>query len=220
MNNEQFYIAGFWRFQKTLLVVSIFIMLAAMMTIDASLLPIHWNIYGEADQFANKYLALGFWPIIIAALMLLMVFIPKLEKRKNNLKQSKKATSFVLGGVSLLIFMCQMIAILVVLGLITSFVHWVVTLISILIIVMGNFLTKLQSNYSIGIRTKWTLSDDRVWAKTHRFASLVFILIGMLSLTSIFWMPTQWLFINVVVFVFGTLICVPYSYVIYKKLNK
>ena len=219
MNNEPFYVAGFWRFQRTLLVVSILIMLAAMMTIDASLLPIHWNIYGEVDQFANKYLALGFWPIIIAALMVLMLFIPKLEKRKMNLKQSKKATSYVLGGISLLIFLCQMIAILVVLGLITSFSHWIVTLISILIIVMGNFLTKLQSNYTMGIRTKWTLLDDRVWAKTHRFASLVFILIGMLSLTSIFWMPAQWLFINVVVFIFGTLICVPYSYIIYRKMN-
>mgnify|MGYP006090988093 CR=1 FL=1 len=219
MKVDTFYVPGFWRFQWVVLITSIVLMSGAMITIEASLLPIHWNIYGDADRFADKNLALALWPVIIFALILFMKAIARLEKRKDNLKQSKKATSVVLGSVSLLLLIIQLFAILLVLGLIQSFAHWVVCLISIVFLVMGNFLTKIHSNYSMGIRTKWTLGDERVWVKTHRFTSLLIILIAVLSLTSIFWMPPQWLFINVVVFILGLLISVPYSYLVHKKLN-
>ena len=219
MKNEAFYISGFWRFVWVLLLVSVVFSSAAMMTIEASLLPIHWNIYGDADQFADKNLALALWPLIILALIGLFKVIPKFEKRKEHLKQSKKATSFLLGGVLLLIFVLQLLFVFYVLGVIDSMMHWVTGVVSVLILVMGNFITKLQSNYSIGIRTKWTLNDERVWVKTHRFASLLFILVGVLSLTTVFWMPPQWMFLNIVVFVLSTVICVPYSYLVSNSLE-
>jgi len=33
---------------------------------------------------------------------------------------------------------------------------------------LGNYLTRIEPNWFIGIRTPWTLSSDAVWRKTHR----------------------------------------------------
>ena len=41
-------------------------------------------------------------------------------------------------------------------------------LIGLLYIIIGNVMPKLRFNYVAGIRTPWTLSDERVWDKTHR----------------------------------------------------
>jgi uncharacterized membrane protein len=37
--------------------------------------------------------------------------------------------------------------------------------------VIGNFLGKVRRNFYIGVRTPWTLVDERVWYATHRFTA-------------------------------------------------
>ena len=39
-----------------------------------------------------------------------------------------------------------------------------------LLAVLGNFFSRLQRNYFLGIRPPWTLDDDATWRATHRFA--------------------------------------------------
>jgi hypothetical protein len=53
-------------------------------------------------------------------------------------------------------------------------------LIGSLLIGTGNVFGKLRSNRLIGIRSPWTLSSDRVWDQTHRFAGRSFVLGGAL----------------------------------------
>ena len=45
---------------------------------------------------------------------------------------------------------------------------------------MGNYLTTVQPNYFVGIRTPWTLESPSVWARTHRVGGMVFCLAGLL----------------------------------------
>ncbi|MFB0965292.1 MAG: SdpI family protein [Patescibacteria group bacterium] len=45
---------------------------------------------------------------------------------------------------------------------------------------MGNYLGKVRSNFFLGIRTPWTLSDETVWNRTHRFAAKTFVFAGIL----------------------------------------
>ena len=40
----------------------------------------------------------------------------------------------------------------------------------LLLAVLGNYLPKTRYNYVMGVRTPWTLSDERVWDQTHRLA--------------------------------------------------
>lgn len=48
-----------------------------------------------------------------------------------------------------------------------------------LFLVIGNVMRKLRPNYTVGIRTPWTLANERVWDKTHRFGGLVFFIAGL-----------------------------------------
>ena len=51
--------------------------------------------------------------------------------------------------------------------------------IGLLFVVIGNFLGKLRSTWFVGIRTPWTLSSERAWARTHRLGGYLFVALGL-----------------------------------------
>ena len=52
-------------------------------------------------------------------------------------------------------------------------------LVGILFLIIGNYLPKCRQNYTIGIKTPWTLDNEENWNKTHRFAGWCFLLGGV-----------------------------------------
>jgi len=53
--------------------------------------------------------------------------------------------------------------------------------VAVMLAVIGNVLGKLRQNRIIGIRTPWTLGDEQVWDKTHRFTGRAMV-VGALVL--------------------------------------
>ncbi|MGH6963881.1 MAG: SdpI family protein [Phenylobacterium sp.] len=49
----------------------------------------------------------------------------------------------------------------------------------VLLLAVGNYLGKARQNAVVGIKTPWTLSDPRVWDKTHRFTGRAMFLGGL-----------------------------------------
>jgi immunity protein, SdpI family len=56
--------------------------------------------------------------------------------------------------------------------------------VGLLFVMLGNYLSRVQPNWFLGIRTPWTLSSDKVWRKTHRIGGALFVVggIGMVAL--------------------------------------
>ncbi|MCL6460176.1 MAG: SdpI family protein [Gorillibacterium sp.] len=52
--------------------------------------------------------------------------------------------------------------------------------VGIVFVIVGNFLYRAKRSYGHGIKNRWTLSNSKVWSKTHHFSSIVFILAGAL----------------------------------------
>jgi uncharacterized membrane protein len=82
---------------------------------------------------------------------------------------------------------------------------------------LGNVLGKVRRNFYIGIRTPWTIADERVWYATHRFGAKTFVVGGLLALLlalgdTAFWIP----FSTIIV---AALSPVVYSLVYYKRLE-
>ncbi|TFW31670.1 SdpI family protein, partial [Pseudomonas putida] len=48
------------------------------------------------------------------------------------------------------------------------------------------YLQRVRSNYFMGIRTPWTLSNETVWKKTHRLSGKLLFIGGLLTLISAF----------------------------------
>jgi uncharacterized membrane protein len=49
----------------------------------------------------------------------------------------------------------------------------------LLLVMTGNVMGKLRPNALVGIRTRWTLSNARVWDQTHRFGGKAQVAAGV-----------------------------------------
>jgi uncharacterized membrane protein len=87
----------------------------------------------------------------------------------------------------------------------------------LLFIFIGFMLRKAKRNFFIGIRTPWTLSNDRVWDETHRLGSILFMACGVLAfIGGIFGGMTAFWFLFVPM-IGSTLFLLAYSYVLYRR---
>ena len=62
---------------------------------------------------------------------------------------------------------------------------------ALLLVALGAAMPHLKRNHWIGVRTKWSLQSDAVWAKSQRFGGRAFAVAGLLSLLSLF-LPSPW----------------------------
>ena len=87
---------------------------------------------------------------------------------------------------------------------------------SIIFFSVGTLIEKTKINYTIGIRTPWTLASEEVWNKTHKLGGMVFKTISVLIFISMF-LPKNFLILSIA-FMFGLLVWVViYSYLEYRK---
>lgn len=86
--------------------------------------------------------------------------------------------------------------------------------VGIVLIVVGNYIPKTRQNYTVGIRTPWTLNNEENWNKTHRFGGKILVISGIMTILSVF-IPYLYIF----AFILFPLIIV-YSYWIYRNSKK
>lgn len=178
-------------------------------------IPTHWNIKGEIDDYGSKnFTALGF-PLIILGLYLLLTYLPLIDPRKEN--YVKFATTYNLIKWIIVLFMLVLYGLMlaVAMGYPVKVDLVVRAGVSLLLIFLGNYLGKVRPNYFVGIRTPWTLADEEVWLKTHRFGAKVFVLTGVLGILTIPFGITG-AYINFGLFMLP-ITTVVYSYIEYRK---
>ena len=73
-----------------------------------------------------------------------------------------------------------------------------------------------KRNWFIGIRTPWTLSNEKVWDKTHRVGGQLLKIAGIIALFGVFFPSYALLFIFAPV-VLVAAYTITYSYIEYKK---
>lgn len=73
-----------------------------------------------------------------------------------------------------------------------------------------------KRNWFIGIRTPWTLSNEKVWEKTHKIGGKLFKIAGVIALLGIAFQSYALFFILVPVILVATYTTV-YSYIEYQK---
>lgn len=52
----------------------------------------------------------------------------------------------------------------------------------LMFVLLGNVLSKVRRNFYVGVRTPWTLANEKVWHATHRFAAKSFVIGGLAGL--------------------------------------
>ncbi|MEJ9304722.1 SdpI family protein [Priestia megaterium] len=180
-------------------------------------MPIHWGANGEADGFATKINAMILTVGIMVLIYFIIAFVPRIDPRKENYKYFSKTYNIVLNAVLLLFFFVNMSTILQGLGYNVPMSYIAPIMAGLVFIIIGNYLQRVRSNYFMGIRTPWTLSNENVWKKTHRLSGKIFFIGGLLILISAF-LPDGY---KSVIMWGSIVLCVAipylYSYLAYKK---
>ncbi len=183
-----------------------------------ALVPTHWGINGQADQYGSKTVGLLMMPIVTSLIVLLFRVIPRIEPRKANLAASQKAYQ-VLWVFMVLFFAGMHLSLLLsTLGYAIDVMRFVLLMVGMLFLVIGNYSGKIQSNYMFGVRTPWTLASDRAWYKTHRLAGKLFFALGILFIVLPFvFDPASVLIYGLGLMLIGVVAIFFYSYTVWKN---
>nr|MDH3162754.1 SdpI family protein [Bacillus licheniformis] len=110
----------------------------------------------------------------------LMFLTPKIDPRRKNYQLFSKTYYILINAILLIFSLINVLVIMTGLGYDLPAGDIVPVLVGALLIVIGNYLPRVRSNFFFGIKNPWTLSSDSIWKKTHRFAAKVFTLAGLL----------------------------------------
>jgi uncharacterized membrane protein len=182
--------------------------------------PMHWNIKGEIDRYGEKT-ELLLIPFLLPFLVyIIFLVIPKIDpKNKLNKMGNKLQTLKVL----MTTFMSVLALFIIYSAKNQSFANsnYIVLLIGVLYIILGNYFKTIKANYFIGIRTPWTLENETVWKETHKLAGKMWFIGGIIVVLSSLILDEQPNF-TLFLIITGIISIIPivYSYIIFKNEKK
>ncbi len=183
------------------------------------MMPSHWNAQGEIDGYMDKFWGLFLLPMISVGLFVLFIYLPKIEPRKANIEVFKEYYQGIILVTVGFLFYIYVLTILSALGYYFNMIQMMAPAFAAIFFFMGVVLEKTKSNFFVGIRTPWTISDERVWEKTHKVGGKLFKASGIIALFGIFFKDIAFLLV-IAPIIAVSIYAVLYSYLEYKKLHK
>ena len=179
----------------------------------------HWNAQGQVNGYMSKFWGLFLMPLISVGLFLLFITIPKIDPLKHNIEKFRRYyDGFVVLMIAYL-FYVYLITIFWNIGIRLSINQLLVPAIGILFYYSGVLIENAKRNWSIGIRTPWTLSNDIVWEKTHKIGGKLFKIAGVIAFVGVFF-QNYVIFLVLVPVISVAVYTIIYSYFEYQKETK
>jgi len=181
--------------------------------------PSHWNIHGQVDAYSSRAFGAFFEPLIVIGLYFLMLLMPLIDPKRDNYQRFSSAYTLLRWSLVILFSVLYVTTTLVALGYPVNVGLIVKAIISILFIIIGNFMGQFRHNYFVGIRTPWTLANEEVWQRTHRLGSKIWVIGGLVCLAMSVVNSSWGAIIFFVSLMCMTIIPIVYSYLIFAKLK-
>lgn len=214
-----------------LLMLLSLVITAVMLQFMPDIVPAHYNAAGEVDRLGSKYESFIF-PVATVVLGGFFLLVDKLVPRAKNEKERKTedVVIYVSGVLTTLYFLGMNIFFMgkgiayghsgtaSVPGIDIVQTNSVCTiLIGAVLIILGNYMPKARVNALYGLRTKWSMANERIWQKSQRFGGfssvvcgIVLILLGVFVKKHLFF----WMLLIVTIWV---ITAVAASYIFYRK---
>ena len=144
--------------------------------------PSHWNIRGEIDGYSSRFWGAFGIPLLNAGIYVMMLVMPLIDPRRENYR--KFAGAYRVFRTVFVVFMTGVYLLVTasVFGARIPVDRAMMAGISILFLIMGNYMGQIRHNYFVGIKTPWTLANEQVWQKTHRLGGRLWVAAGTLGL--------------------------------------
>lgn len=176
----------------------------------------HWGAQGEVNGYMPRFWGVFLMPIISAAMLLLFMLIPIIDPLKANIKKFRKYYDWFILLIIIFMFYIYMLTILRNLGFRFSMVNMLLPALGILFFYAGVLIENAKRNWSIGIRTPWTMSDEKVWEKTNKLGGKLFKISGIIAFLGLFFQKYAFL-LFIVPIIISAIYLIFYSYFEYSK---
>lgn len=179
------------------------------------IIPIHWGMDGQADQYGSRYFALLFvvLPVIVNYGMILT---KKIDPNQNKIKIRSETYELMRKLISLM-FICMGIFFYYMLFIEDAYIqNGICFILGVFLIAIGNYMPKVPQNYFLGVKTPWSLKDEIVWKKTNKIGGYCIIGLGILIIIA-GWMKKEGMYLIIAGCIAVVVIPYVYSYIIYDK---
>ncbi len=176
----------------------------------------HWGPTGQPDGYMNKFWGIFILPIILIVIYIMLIFIPRLDPNYKNIEKFRPYFDNFIAMICLFFTYIYALSIVWNLGYTFEFVYFIIPAFAILFYNMGSLIQNSRHNFSIGIRTPWTLASENVWKKTHLLGGKIFRYSAILILLSMIWKDYAFI-VFIVIILALTLFLTIYSYLLYRK---
>lgn len=176
--------------------------------------PVHFDFSGEANGYMPKAQAAFFLPVLMTLCNL--VCHAALDHDPKQAGQSKKLRAAAKWLCPALCLVLHPATLLASLGVPVPFPMLCTALLGAAFVLVGNYLPKCRQNYTMGVRTPWTLHSPENWNRTHRLAGRLWVAGGLLVALAGFWGGAMGPLLAVVLPAVA-LAPVAYSYILYRR---
>jgi uncharacterized membrane protein len=182
----------------------------------------HYNIHGVQDGSMSKtsfWLMSGTLTVALPAVLAVMRFI---DPRRKNYSRFESYYYLMRWAISLFLQASFLVVILINLEYDIPVLQLVLGGLGLLWMIIGNRMGQLRSNFFIGIKTPWALTNETNWKLTHRLSARLWFVAGLIMFIAAWFIPKElFLPILLVCVLTSSLIPVAYSYILYaRKSNK
>lgn len=172
----------------------------------------HWGFNNEPNGWSPKWMACFGIPLIMAAISFVLSVVA--DKEETAVKTSNTAMNIARWTVPVLSMLLVPMMLFSALGVPFDVEKIASAIVSLLLIVIGNYLPKCRRNKYVGIRLPWTLKSDENWDKTHRLSGYVWML-GGLIMVIVTWIGRPQ--ITLIVLLAIILIPTVYSFILHRR---
>lgn len=172
----------------------------------------HWGFNNEPNGWSPKWMACFGIPLIMAAINFVLSVVA--DKEETAVKTSNTVMNIARWTVPVLSMLLVPMMLFSALGVPFDVEKIASAIVSLLLIVIGNYLPKCRRNKYVGIRLPWTLKSDENWDKTHRLSGYVWML-GGLIMVIVTWIGRPQ--ITLIVLLAIILIPTVYSFILHRR---
>ena len=179
----------------------------------------HWNAAGQVNGYIPKLLGLALMPVISIGAFLLFLVIPRIDPLRRNIAKFRAYFDIFIVMMMLFLLYLHGVLILANIGFTFNMMQVLAPALGAVFYYSGVLIGHAKKNWSIGIRTPWMMSSERVWNETHKIGGKLFKAAGIIAFLGIFFPDYAILliFVPVVAVLVYTFV---YSYVLYQKKRK
>jgi len=142
-------------------------------------IPIHWNIYGEADGFASGPIGAFSFSALITLTAIFLTVAPKFDRWRYKFDDGGEISAIVILATVSMLLGLQVLILLSSAGVNLPLTVAISMLLGFFLIVAGSLMPYIPRNITVGFRLPWTIRDETVWKKTHEHGGPVLLLAGI-----------------------------------------